>query len=100
MINLKNKEDVRQKGRGPTKNFSYGLRSPNPQDQEIKKFLPHLISRGGGVKQGGKRKLIQFFVCSEVKRKWLRFVFKFYLLREARLDFEIYFEKVFTRQKR
>ena len=45
------KEGVKQKGKGPTKRFSYGLRSPKPQDQEIEKFLPHPISKGF-VKRG------------------------------------------------
>ena len=45
------KEGVRQKGKGPTKRFSYDLKSPKPQDQEIEKFLPHLISKGF-VKRG------------------------------------------------
>ena len=54
MINLKRKKSVRQKGKGPTKRFSYGLMSPKPLDQEREKFLPHLISRGF-VKRGEKK---------------------------------------------
>ena len=46
MINLRKKEGVGQRGKGPTKRFSYDLRSPKPQDQELEKFLPHLIWKG------------------------------------------------------
>ena len=49
---------MQQKGKGPTKRFSYGLRSPNPQDKKIEKFLPHLIS-GGGWKMSGAKKVAE-----------------------------------------
>ena len=46
-----------------------------------------------------KKKLMKFF-GSELKRKWLWFVFRSYLLRKSRFGFEIYLDKDFTRQKR
>ena len=54
------KEGVRQKGKGPTKRFSYDLRSPKPQDQEIEKFLPHLLSKGF-VKRGEEEEADKVF---------------------------------------
>ena len=50
-----NKKKVKQKEKGPTKRFSYGLRSPKPQDKKIQKFLPHLVS-GGIWKTRGEKK--------------------------------------------
>ena len=51
MVNLKKRCETERERSGPTKRFSYDLRSPKPQDQEIEKFLPHLISKGF-VKRG------------------------------------------------
>ena len=56
MNNLEGKRSVREKDKGPTKRFSYGLRSPKPQDKKIQKFLPHLIP-GGGWKTRGEKKV-------------------------------------------
>ena len=58
MNNLERKKSVKQKGKGPTKRFSYGLRSPKPQDKKIQKFLPHPIP-GGGWKTGGEKKVAE-----------------------------------------
>ena len=48
------KKSVKQKGKGPTKRFPYGLRSPKTRDQKLEKFLSHLIS-SGIVKRAGKK---------------------------------------------
>ena len=46
MNKLREKKVFRKKGKGPTSKFSYGLKGPDRQDQEIEKFLPHLTSTG------------------------------------------------------
>ena len=47
---------MKQKGKDPLKRFSYGLRSPKPQDKKMQKFLPRLIS-GGIWKTRGEKKV-------------------------------------------
>ena len=42
-INSERKKSVQHKAKGPTQRFSYKLMTPNPLDQEIQKFLPHLF---------------------------------------------------------
>ena len=66
MIDLIKKEGFRQKEKGPTKRFSYGLMSRKPQDQEIEKFLPHPIS-GGMCKTSGRKGGWQRFVALRQK---------------------------------
>ena len=51
----KRKKSVRHKANGPTNRFSYDHRTVKPQNQEIQKFLPHLISRGECKTSGEKK---------------------------------------------
>ena len=99
MNNLKRKKSVKQEEKAPTKRFSYCLRGQKPQDQKIQKFLPHLISVGGVSNKKRKKKLLQF-CCSEVKGKWLGLVFRCCLKRKREFVFEIWLDKVSTRQNR
>ena len=41
------KKSVKRTATGPTKKFSYDPMSQKRLDQEIKKFLPNLLLRGG-----------------------------------------------------
>ena len=63
---LLKKGGLRQKGKGPTKRFSYGLMSRNPQDQELEKFLFHLNSEGV-CKTSGRKGGWQSFVALRQK---------------------------------
>ena len=49
------KKSVTLKANGPTKSFSYDLRTPKHKEKEIQKFLPHLISFGG--EKSGREKM-------------------------------------------
>ena len=49
------KKVFRKKGKGPTSKFSYGLKGPEHQDQELEKFLPQLTSTGFCKTSGKKR---------------------------------------------
>ena len=65
MNNLRKKELVKQKVKGPTKRFSYDLGSPQPLDKKIEKFLPHLISPGGAKMGGEKEPASPFFALGQ-----------------------------------
>ena len=66
MVNFTKKGGLRQKGKGPTKRFSYGLMSRKPQDQELEKFLFHLNSEGV-CKTSGRKGGWQSFVALRQK---------------------------------
>ena len=59
-INSERKKSVQHKAKGPTKRFSYELITPNPLDQEIQKFLPHLFYQWF-VKKMGKKEAAQVY---------------------------------------
>ena len=60
MIISERKKSVQHKAKGPTKRFSYDLMTHPPLDQEIQKFLPHLLSKGF-VKKGREKEAVKVF---------------------------------------
>ena len=76
--------------------WSYGSKPPGSRDTEISS-PPDFC--WWGFKQTEKKKLLKF-CCSEVKRKCLGFGFRSCLKRKTEFVFEIYLDKVFTRQNR
>ena len=61
MNNLRKKELVKQKAKGPTKRFSYDLGGPKPLEKKMRKFLSHPIFRGGAKRVKKKEPASPFF---------------------------------------
>ena len=73
-----------------------GSKTPCLKDRE-RNFWAHFQVNS---ETSAKKRRSSTFFCSEAQRKWLRLVFEAVLAEKTRFAFEIYFEKVFTRQRK
>ena len=73
--------------------MSQGSKTPRSRDTEISSWPGFW-----GVREKGTKKNRKVFFALNRRRKWLRLVFKFGLLRKTRFVCEIYFDELSTRQ--